>query len=107
LAADFSGANPSQYGRLGQIAEGLGLTYGGKFGDPIHVQYGPNDFASLRSLAYDKNGNFNPNFQLPSDWATRSTDSATAPRPPGLVGSNQSYAASRSQNDGGGGGDET
>jgi hypothetical protein len=90
LASDFSGAKPSQYGRLGEIATETGLNYGGKFGDPIHVQYGPNSFSELRQHAYDESGKFKPGFTLPQDWADRSKEAANAPYPAGLVGAKPS-----------------
>jgi hypothetical protein len=86
LASDFSGAQPQHYSRLGQIATEEGLNYGGKFGDPIHVQYGPNSFSELRQHAYDEGGKFKPGFTLPEDWATRAQEAANAPYPKGLVG---------------------
>jgi hypothetical protein len=90
LASDFSGAKPSHYGRLGEIAAETGLNYGGKFGDPIHVQYGPNSFSELRQHAYDEGGKFKPGFALPQDWADRSKEAANAPYPAGLVGAKPS-----------------
>lgn len=90
LASDFSGAKPSHYGRLGEIATEVGLNYGGKFGDPIHVQYGPNSFSELRQHAYDESGKFKPGFALPQDWAGRSKEAANAPYPAGLVGAKPS-----------------
>jgi hypothetical protein len=90
LASDFSGAKPSDYGRLGEIATETGLNYGGKFGDPIHVQYGPNSFSELRQYAYDESGKFKPGFALPQDWADRSKEAANAPYPAGLVGAKSS-----------------
>ena len=90
LASDFSGAKPSHYGRLNEIATEVGLNYGGKFDDPIHVQYGPNSFSELRQHAYDESGKFKPGFALPQDWADRSKEAANAPYPAGLVGAKPS-----------------
>jgi len=70
LAQDFTPGvklTPEVQDKLDEIATKNGLVYGGRFNDPIHVQYGPNSFSELSGSPRGEQGFVD----LPADWNSR------------------------------------